>query len=452
MKTKKIYQFRLVNVHIPLKSSLLLSVLFLSQFLQAQEWSLQQCLDTALTYNNQLQISKNQVSIAIEKQRELKSNLNPKIQLTADYKYFIDLPYQLMPMTTFGGPEGQFKETQFGVPHNINAFVQANMPLYNAPIYTGIKTTKLANNLAQLQEQKSKEQVLFETTNLYYNAQILYHQKTFIDSNLNNTQLLLNQMQLLSNQLLVKASDVNKVALQLAQLQTQRELVYTTYQLVLSNLKFSMGISSETNLQIETDIHFNLIETNQQGQSVDIPIAAMQQEITKSELQALNKSRLPVVSLYAAYGQNGFGYDEKPDDFLKFFPNSFAGVQISMPLFSGMVTKHKIDQKRIELKNNEIKLDLVQQQNELLLENYSNQKANAMRAISDIESQIKLAQTIYQHTMLQQREGTASLSDVLLADNSLREAQQAYLSAVVTFLKADLELKKANGTLLVTNK
>ena len=50
-------------------------------------------------------------------------------------------------------------------------------------------------------------------------------------------------------------------------------------------------------------------------------------------------------------------------------------------------------------------------------------------------------------TVLQQKQGTASLTDVLLADNALREAQQNYLNAVIDFLKADLELKKLTGSI-----
>ena len=60
-----------------------------------------------------------------------------------------------------------------------------------------------------------------------------------------------------------------------------------------------------------------------------------------------------------------------------------------------------------------------------------------------------MAQTVYEQTNLQLKEGTSGLSDLLLADNTLREAQQSYLSAVVEYLKADLELKKLTGNLTI---
>ena len=64
--------------------------------------------------------------------------------------------------------------------------------------------------------------------------------------------------------------------------------------------------------------------------------------------------------------------------------------------------------------------------------------------------QIELAQTIYEQTLLQQKQGTANLTDVLLADNALREAQQTYINAVIEYLKADLELKKLTGNISTT--
>jgi len=68
--------------------------------------------------------------------------------------------------------------------------------------------------------------------------------------------------------------------------------------------------------------------------------------------------------------------------------------------------------------------------------------------ITDTESQIELAESIFKQTVLQQKQGTVSLTDVLLADNALREAQQNYLSAVIDYLKADLELKKTTGNIV----
>ncbi len=69
------------------------------------------------------------------------------------------------------------------------------------------------------------------------------------------------------------------------------------------------------------------------------------------------------------------------------------------------------------------------------------QRTLAKQTIQTTQLQIVQAQSIYQQTLLLNKQGMASITDVLLADNSVREAQQSYLSAIVDYLKADMEIK-----------
>lgn len=443
---------KLVNIH--KQTIFLLFFLIGFQAAQAQVWTIQQCIDTAQVHNKNLQMSRNNVAIGEQKEKEAKANLIPKVTVNTDYKYFTNLPYQLMPLSTFNptAPEGQFKEAQFGVPHNINANLQLSMPLYNPQVYGAIQTTKIASELTDLQYQKTEEQIYFEISNLYYNAQILHHQLAFIDSNLINAERLLKNMQLLNEQLLTRGTDVSKVKLQVSQLTTQKETIKSKYEQVLNALKFAMGISIEQNLQIDPNIQYQNIKEYTPASTLDIRIIKTQNRLLSSELSTLNKSRfLPSVNFIGMYGTTGFGYDKQPNDFLKFYPIGFAGIQLSYPLFNGTVTQHKINQKRFELRNNELQFSLFTEQNNMQVENAKLQRMVAKKSVETTTEQIELAKTIYEQTILQQKQGTASLTDVLLADNALREAQQTYLSAVIDYLKADLELKKLTGNISTTN-
>lgn len=438
----------LVNTH----KLIFISLLFMGwNISQAQEvWTLKQCIDTAQVHNKNLQINRNNISISEQKKMEAKANLIPKITVNADYKYFMELPTQLMPMNALNpqAPEGQFRDLQFGVPHNINANVQLAMPLYNTQIYGAIENTKIANELTQLQYQKTEEQVLFDITTLYYNAQILKHQLDFMDSNLINSNRLLQNMELLKNQLLAKGTDVNKVKLQTEQLITQRENVYSKYSQVLNALKINMGISLELNITVVAEIFQPTLTNNSSRNSLDLQLINIQNKLLTNELKILNRSRyLPSLNLIASYGTTGFGYDKTPNDFLKFYPIGFAGLQLSYPLFNGTVTLRKINQKKLEINNNELQTQLISDKNEMEIENAIRQRTIAQNTIINTENQIGLAKSIYEQTILQQKQGTASLTDVLLADNALREAQQNYLNAIIDFLKADLEFKKLTGTI-----
>ena len=442
---------KLVNIHKPCLVLLLIVIGF--QSAQAQVWSLQQCIDTAQVYNKKLQVNRNDIAIGEQREKEAKANLNPKVTANADYKYFTNLPYQLLPLNALNpaAPEGEFRAAQFGVPHNINLNLQLSMPLYNPQLYGAIQTTKIASEWIELQYQKLEEQIFFDISNLYYNAQILHHQLAFIDSNLINAERLFKNIQLLNEQLLVKGTDVSKVKLQVAQLTSQKEGVKSKYEQVLNALKFTIGLSLENNLQIETNILYENFFEYSSLSTLDFRMAIIKNRWLGLELNTLNKSRyLPSLNLFANYGTTGFGYNGKPNGFLDFYPIGFAGIQLSYPLFSGTVTERKINQKALELKNNELQMGLINEQNYLQVENAKLQRKTAQNTVETLTEQIQLAQIIYEQTIVQQKLGTATLTDILLADNSLREAQQTYLSAVIDYLKADLELKKFTGNISLT--
>jgi outer membrane protein TolC len=442
---------KLVNIHKPCLVLLLIVIGF--QSVQAQVWSLQQCIDTAQVYNKKLQVNRNDIAIGEQREKEAKANLNPKVTANADYKYFTNLPYQLLPLNALNpaAPEGEFRAAQFGVPHNINLNLQLSMPLYNPQLYGAIQTTKIASEWIELQYQKLEEQIFFDISNLYYNAQILHHQLAFIDSNLINAERLFKNMQLLNEQLLVKGTDVSKVKLQVAQLTSQKVGVKSKYEQVLNALKFTIGLSLENNLQIETNILYENSFEYSSLSTLDFRMAIIKNRWLGLELNTLNKSRyLPSVNLFANYGTTGFGYNGKPNGFLDFYSIGFAGIQLSYPLFSGTVTERKINQKALELKNNELQMGLINEQNFLQVENAKLQRKTAKITLETLTEQIQLAQIIYEQTIIQQKLGTATITDILLADNSLREAQQTYLSAVIDYLKADLELKKFTGNISLT--
>jgi len=449
MRIKKIWTNKFVNFHKSGKLILLLAAITASFTGKAQTWSLQQCIDTAQVYNKNLQISRNNLALGTEKGQEAKANLIPKITIGADYKYYFELPYQLMPMTTFNpaAPPDDFKEIQFGVPHNINANIQLALPIYNPQVYGAIKTTKIAAELSELQYKKTEEQVYFEISNLYYNASILTHQQAFIDSNLINTTRLLENMQLLYNQQMIKKTEVTKVELQKEQLLTQQKMVTNSFEQVINALKFSMGLPFTSNIQIDPKIESQNMQNYSYNEPLDIQLARTQNKFIGSELKTLQNSRLPSVSLLGYYSQAGFGYNGATNDFLKFFPVSFAGVQVSYPLFNGTVTNRKINQKKLEIENNRLQIDLVKDQNQMLVENATRLRAVNRQTIENTQNQIELANTVYNEMVLQQKEGTATLIDILLADNAVREAQTSHLSAIIEYLKADLELKKLSGNI-----
>ncbi len=424
-----------------------LIITFLAVPAYAQVWTLKQCIDSAQIHNRNLQISRNNMEMGKEKEKEAKSNLIPKVKFAGDYKYFIDQPTQLMPQSAFGGPAGIFKEIKFGTPHNFNLSLQAALPLYNPNIYGAIKTTKAASELNKLQYKKTREDVYYNISNLYYNAQVLKHQLTFIEGNLENTSKLLQTIKLLREQKLAKRSDVEKIQLQKERLLTQKKTVENTLVQVKNLLKFNIGIPLSRPFEVESNIRYRPEINYPHNIIVDLQLANTKKDLLTTELKTLKNSRIPSLSLYGSYSEVGFGYRGAPKNFLDFYPTSLVGVQLSVPIFNGMVTKRKINQKKLEIKNTELQASLIKEKNTMEITNARKQRNVALTTIKNTQDQIKLAQSVYNQTVMQQKQGLASLTDVLMADNALKEAQQNNITAIINYLKADLKLKQLTGNI-----
>lgn len=437
---------KLVSVHKLVFVATILILTFQTQAIVAEQWTLHKCIDSAIVHNKSLEISRNEIEISKEKKSEVYSNLIPKIDLNSEYKYFTDLPYQIMPMSIFGGPSGKFKEVQFGVPHNINANLLLSMPLYNAQIIGGISASEKGIEMKKILYKKSEEDLVYQITNLYYNLQILENTKLYLDSNLQNSLRLLGTIELLKDNKLATGVDVTKVELQLRQIENKIEMLDNQRSQAINMLKFLIGKDDEE-IEIISEIKLEEIDYENNTSPLNIEIKEKKSELIKQEITNLKNERLPSLMLIGNYGTTGYGYNESPNEFLNFYPIGFVGLKFNLPIFTGTVLPKKVEQKSLELKNNELELEIIRDKNKIDIENALRIRQTSSKQIKNSVLNIELANNIYNQTLALHSQGLANITDILLADNSLRESQQEYLTNLIEYLKSDLEYRRLIGHL-----
>jgi OMF family outer membrane factor len=178
----------------------------------------------------------------------------------------------------------------------------------------------------------------------------------------------------------------------------------------------------------------------------DLMMLQTQKSICETEKKSFRLAKLPIINFTANYGYTGFAYDKSPNEFLKFFPTSFIGLQLSYSLWNPALKK-KAAQKEIDLKNNFLQTEFQTEQIATQLKNAYLQRDAAEANIKSYARQTALAEKIYAQTLLQIKHGTANLTDVLTAHFSLREARQFYLNALTEYLKTELEIQKFSGNI-----
>lgn len=424
----------------------ILVLLLSSMNLHGQTWTLEQCIDSAHANNQRVAIAENNQELSVLRHKEVRANLLPKISINGEYKYFIELPYQLMPMSVFGGPDGQFREAQFGVPHNINANAMLQVPIYSSGLLGNINKLETSQEIVEMEVQKTYDQIYFEVSNVYRNAQLLKSQMVFIDSTIINTERIKKSLELLTEQKLANQNDVKKLELKVSTLRSYRATLRVKLQQIYNALQLLTG--SSTSFEVEENILMMDLTQYEDNGNKDIEIIQLQQEIINIDLKSLKRSKyIPDVGFVATYGTQGFGYDQSPNQFLNFYPIGYAGIRFSYPIFNGTATNKKIDQKDLELENLRLKEELIKDAQQVEIENAVLRLENAFSNVTLAEQHVELAQSIYEQEEKKHKQGLISVNDLMIAQNELIQNQQSYLQSIAEYLAVDLELKKLTNNI-----
>jgi outer membrane protein TolC len=409
--------------------------------------SLQECIDLALAHDQRSRSADIDLRMAEARVDEQQANLLPKVRGVADMRHYADLPYQLLPASFFGGPEGVYREIQFGTPDNITLNVQAQLPLVDVGSWEGIHVAREAERMAGMQRERSREEVVLELSNAYYNAQVLQARRAFLDSNLLNTEAMLRNVELLHAQLLARGTDVDRLRLQRDQLRTQRERVVAQHEQVLDLLRLMMGLPPDAPLA--TEPASAPVQQTEAAAKTTAALRVAEQGVLlrQAEIRLLKRSRLPSLHGYGLYGNTGFGPIGSESRY-DLYPVSYFGATLQVPLFNGTVITRKVRQKELELERAGLLRDAVADREGLEQRRATRDEALALRTLTDAEAQLALAERIRRSTLLQHTEGLATLTDLVLADQAVREGQQLHIDALVQLRKAQLELARLNGKLL----
>lgn len=412
--------------------------------------SLQQCIDKALQENLNVKAARFDIDLTQDKISEVKAGLFPQVNLNANYQYNTQIATQLAPAAAFGGKPGEFRALQFGVPTTTNLGVSANQALFNAQIFIALRAAKTVGELSQLQLLKSQEDVVYNVTATYYNAQSLAQQIELLKKNLASMLKLTETTNLLYQNQLAKKTDVERLEVNRANLETQIENLQNTYTQLISLLKFLINMPQETPLEIQTDVQTDLNTLLQEAgspeQRTEYKLLEVQKTINGFEQKQISSGYFPIISLVGQYARQGFA--KSGELAYTSFPVSFVGVQLQMNLFDGFNKMFKMRQKKIELQKLDNQVQIFRENTNREMINARNTLKVNLKTLTFQQTNMNLAQKVHEQTQLQFKEGIVGITDVLNSENALKEAQTNYLTSLVKVRMAELELKKANGSLM----
>lgn len=421
---------------------LLISTITVAQ----QPITLKEALNFAIEHNAAVKKSKLDIDGGRYKTQEVRAQALPQLTGNASLTYNPIIGQLVVGDQAF----------QLGRKWNNNAGLQVSQQLFNQTVFTGLKAAKTSEAYYALTSGFTEEQIIEQVANNYYQVLVSRQQLNVIDTNIKNVKVV---EKIINNQFsngLAKKIDVDRIKVNLTNLQTQREQTINAVAQLENQLKFAMG------MPVATPINIPIIELTK---IENMPELADTVNISgRTEMRLLNTQRELYVLQRKAYVSEYYpklsltgnisttGQSDKFDLFKRrssafYYDASAIGVSLTMPIFNGFATRSRVRQAEVDIRKTDE--DIRERANSLNLA-YDNAKIALRNNINTINAQhenVILAQEIYTSTQNNYNNGLAALTDLLDTENALTEAQNSYTQALLNYKIAEIQLIKSNGNI-----
>lgn len=359
--------------------------------------------------------------------------------------------------TTTVIPAGAFSpvdlEVQFGSQYTTNMYAQLDQVIYNQSLLDGIKAMDANKELAHLKRLKGTESISYNTAIAYYNAIIQKERVTLLEESEKNLSELLRIQRAKLDKGLVQPIDVDRIQVSYNNTVSRKESSQLSYDLALNQLKNAMGMDLNTPISIDDTLDYNALTFNTANpahlaeNTFDYQIGEQNIELQEINYKRTRSVVIPTLSAYARYGAQTYN-NNFADQYDKFYDYSAIGLRLNVPIFSSLKYHSQIRQRQFELESSKQQFENNRNLLEISIANAYTSLISLQSTLDINRTNLDLARNVYQNSDLQYQKGVASLSDLLNAEYSFKEAQNNYISSLLNYVIKRLELEKSQGTLL----
>ena len=444
-----------------MKKNLLLVTVFFASAAFAQEqktvhaFSLADAVSYAQKNNLQVKNSLLDIDIQIQTNKEIASAALPSIGSSVGGTDFLTIPTSLLPGQIFGGAPGTFIPVQFGTKFNANYGANFNQILFDGQVFIALQARATSLDWKRKNAALTEENIKANIYKIYYQLSASKTQLNILDANIERLEKLAKDAAAMYKSGFAEKLDVDKVNVQLNNLQTEKLKANNSVTIGFMGLKMLMGMPVKDSLVLTDVINENnlsadvLYEDNfEYGIRKDFQYLTTIKKLSEFNIKRYQLSFLPTITMNGAYTKNAqrtkFDFFDKKGSW---FETALIGLNINLPLFNGGATTAKIKKAKIELQQ-------VDNQMSALKNNIDNElsqaKLNYMSSVATVNFQKKnmqLAENVYSQTKKKFEAGAGSNTEISAAQADLVAAQNNFMNALYTALISKVDLLKASGKL-----
>jgi outer membrane protein len=410
--------------------------------------SLDHCIYFALEHRPVLQQSLIDEQITENAIKNRLADWYPQIGTGLSVQHYFQLP------TVFTiDNNGAKKAVTSGVSNSSLVQVTATQNIFNRDLLLARKTAGEVREQTREQTTYNKIDVAVQVSKAYYDLLLTQKQVAVFDENIVRLKRSLQDAYNQYQGGIVDKIDYKRAQIALNNSRADRKRAAELVDAKLVLLKQLMGFPQDRplsivydSLQMERDVNLDTLQQVSYADRIEYKQLQTMQSLLQANLKYYRTSYLPTVSAFGSYNPN-FYNDRFSGLYGQVFPNSYIGLQLSLPIFQGGKRQYNIRTAELQIKRVQWGVnDLVSQINTQYAQALSNYKGN-LAEWKALRDNMELAADVYNTLQLQYNAGIKTYLDVIIAETDLHAAQINYLNALYNVLSSKLDLQRALGSI-----
>jgi len=362
-----------------------------------------------------------------------------------NFNYLYQHNFQIQTNVIGGNP------IKLGVNNTSALQFSASQTIFNRDVLLAKRTGSMVRQQAQQQTAGTKIDVVANVSKAFYDVLATEQQIKVTEENITRLQKSLNDAKNQYDAGVVDKTDYKRATIALNNALAAKKSNEEVLKAKKAYLKQLMNYPVNADLNIiydsatlEGEIAVDTTLGADFSKRIEYRILETQRSLQEANVQYNKWAYIPSLSANGAYNlnylNNSFGklYNTS-------YPNSYAGLTLSFPIFQGGKRHYNIKQAEWELKRTD--LDIVNLKNEVNSE-YSaalaGYKANLANYLA-VKENVELAKEVYEVIQLQYRSGVKTYLEVITAETDLRTAQINYFDALYGVLSSKIDVQKSLG-------
>ncbi len=439
------------------------------------EFTIQQAVDYAIKNNVNVKNALVDIQLQQEQNREFTANAYPHINAQLGTTYNPAVATQVLPnfispatyqvLIDQGVKDGNgnpitmpndfgFIAAQFGTRFSATAGISLSQILFDGQVFVGLLARPTAVEFRRKNMEVTAEMIKANIYKVYYQLVVSKTQIELLDANISLLEKLLKDTRIIYENGFREQLDVDKVTVQLANLQTEKTKVLNVISNGYYGLKVLMGMPVKDELVLTDKLTEDQIKEGILEKSIysyedrkEYQYAQIGKTLNDYNVRRYKLSQIPTISLNALYAKNAqrdkWNFFGRGD----WFSVSNINLNINIPIFNGFLTKSKIAQAQLEGRKIDNQLDALKLSIDNEVAIARNNYRTAITTMDFQKKNMELAEKVYQQTKKKYEIGTGSQMEINTAQTDMKTAQTNYITALYDAIIAKVDFMKATGKL-----